>query len=150
VNSLSLHLVQKIQVRSGLRTPLITTRLKEKLLCWKKLTGPKNSEFVFFYPRNPSKHLLHVPKAWATALREAKVANRRLYDCRSTFCSRMYAAGVQPLLIELLMGHAGSGLAHNYAKAADDFKRDAAVKLEAFIASKSSTENSTASKAWIN
>jgi integrase len=54
-------------------------------------------------------------------LKEAKVAKRRLYDCRSTFCSRTYAAGIQPILIELLMGHAGSGLVHTYAKADDDF-----------------------------
>jgi hypothetical protein len=63
----------------------------------------------------------------------------------------MYAAGIQPVLIELLMGHAGSGLVHAYAKADDDFKRDAAAKLEAFIASKSPLENiSTTSTAWVN
>ena len=138
---------------AGLRTVPMTGRLKEELLDWKKLTG-KNSEFVFFHPRNPAKHLLHVPKAWATALKDAKVAKRRLYDCRSTFCSRMYAAGIQPVLIELLMGHAGSGLIHTYAKADDDFKRDAAAKLEAFIASKTPAENtstaSTSSAAWVN
>jgi hypothetical protein len=55
----------------------------------------------------------------------------------------MYAAGIQPILIELLMGHAGSGLAHTYAKADDDFKRDAAAKLEEFIASRDSTEKSS-------
>jgi integrase len=136
---------------AGLRTVPMTTRLRAELLRWKKLTGPKNSEFVFFYPRNPAKHLLHVPKTWARALKDAKVAKRRLYDCRSTFCSRMYAAGIQPVLIELLMGHAGSGLIHTYAKADDDFKRDAAAKLEAFIASKSSAENtSTTSTTWVN
>ena len=136
---------------AGLRTLPMTTRLKEELLRWKKLTGPKNSEFVFFYPRNPAKHLLHVPKTWASALKDAKVAKRRLYDCRSTFCSRIYAAGIQPILIELLMGHAGSGLVHTYAKADDDFKRDAAAKLEAFIASKISADNSsTTSTTWVN
>jgi integrase len=136
---------------AGLRTVPMTSRLKAELLGWKKLTGQKNSDFVFFYPRNPAKHLLHVPKTWARALKEAKVAKRRLYDCRSTFCSRMYAAGIQPILIELLMGHAGSGLVHTYAKADDDFKRDAAAKLEAFIASKISTEDSsTASTTWVN
>jgi integrase len=136
---------------AGLRTVPMTTRLKAELVRWKKLNGPKNSEFVFFYPRNPAKHLLHVPKTWTRALKDAKVAKRRLYDCRSTFCSRMYAAGIQPVLIELLMGHAGSGLVHAYAKADDDFKRDAAAKLEAFIASKSPVENiSTTSTAWVN
>jgi hypothetical protein len=48
----------------------------------------------------------------------------------------MYAAGIQPILIELLMGHSGNGLVHTYAKADDDFKKDAVAKLEAFIALK--------------
>ena len=136
---------------AGLRTVPMTSRLKEELLRWKKLTSSENSEFVFFYPRNPAKHLLHVPKTWARALKDAKVAKRRLYDCRSTFCSRMYAAGIQPVLIELLMGHTGSGLVHVYAKADDDFKRDAATKLEAFLASKISSEStSTTSTTWVN
>ena len=108
---------------AGLRTVPMTTRLKAELLRWKKLTSSENSEFVSFYPRNPAKHLLHVPKTWARALKDAKVPKCRLYDCRSTFCSRMYAAGIQPVLIELLMGHTGSGLVHVYAKADDDFKR---------------------------
>jgi len=109
------------------------------------------SEFVFFYPRNPAKHLLQVPKTWKRTLKDANVTKRRLYDCRSTFCTRMYAAGIQPVLIELLMGHAGSGLVHTYAKADDDFKRDAAAKLEAFIASKSSAEKSSStSPGWVN
>ena len=135
---------------AGLRTVPMTSRLKEELLRWKKRTG-STSEFVFFHPRNPAKHLLHVPKTWARALKDAKVAKRRLYDCRSTFCSRMYAAGIQPVLIELLMGHAGSGLVHTYAKADDDFKRDAAAKLEAFITSKIPAENTaTTSTTWVN
>ena len=63
----------------------------------------------------------------------------------------MYAAGIQPVLIELLMGHAGNGLVHTYAKADDDFKRDAAATLEAFIASKNPIENTaTTSTAWVN
>jgi hypothetical protein len=47
----------------------------------------------------------------------------------------MYAAGI-PVLIKLLMGHAGSSLVHTYAKVDDDFKRYAAARLEAFMASK--------------
>ncbi len=134
---------------AGLRTVPMTTRLKVELLRWKKLTG--NSEFVFFHPRNTAKHLLHVPKTWARALKDARIEKRRLYDCRATFCSRMYAAGIQPVLIELLMGHAGSGLVHTYAKADDDFKRDAAAKLEAFITSKIPTGNTaTTPTSWVN
>jgi integrase len=136
---------------AGLRTVPMTTRLKAELVQWKKLTFSKNSEFVFFNPRKPAKHLQHVPKTWARALKNAKVAKRRLYDCRSTFCSRAYAAGISPVLVELLMGHAGSGLVHTYAKADDDFKRDAAAKLEAFITSKISAETiTTTSTRWVN
>ncbi len=135
---------------AGLRTVPMTGRLKAELLRWKKLTGPQNSEFVFFYPKNPAKHLLHVRKTWARALKDGNVAKRRLYDCRSTYCSRMYAAGIQPVLIELLMGHAGDSLVHTYAKADDDFKRDAAAKLEAFIASKNAVRDTLTTSAWVN
>jgi hypothetical protein len=42
-------------------------------------------------------------------------------------------------------------LIHAYAKADDDFKRDAAAKLEAFIDSKISAEKiSTTSTIWVN
>lgn len=135
---------------AGLRTIPMTERLKKELLRWKRLTG-STSEYVFFYPRNPTKHLLHVPKTWRRTLKEANVPKRRLYDCRSTFCSRMYAAGIAPVLIELLMGHSGNGLVHLYAKADDDFKRDAAAKLEAFIRSRTQTDNiSSVSTRWVN
>jgi len=136
---------------AGLRTVPMTTRLKAELLRWKELTGPKHSEFVFFYPRNPAKHLLQVPKTWKRTLKEANVAKRRLYDCRASFCTRAFQCGIPPLLIELLMGHAGSSLVHTYAKADDDFKKDAAAKLEAFITSKIPAENIvTDPTTWVN
>jgi hypothetical protein len=71
-----------IKTAAGLRTVPMTTRHKAELLRWKKLTGLKNSEFVFFHPRNSANHLLHVPKTWARALKDANVEKRRLYDCR--------------------------------------------------------------------
>jgi hypothetical protein len=84
-------------------------------------------------------------------LKNAEVKNRRLYDRRSTHCSRTYPTGIQTFLIELLMGHAGNVLIHAYAKADDDFKRDAAAKLEAFIASKTAVEPiATFSTTWVN
>ena len=132
---------------AGLRTVPMTDRLKEELLRWKRLAG-STSEYVFFYSRNSAKHLQHVPKTWARALKDANVPKRRLYDCRSTFCSRMYAAGIAPVLIELLMGHAGNGLVHAYFKAGDTLKRDAAAKLEAFISSGNSAKNTSA--IWVN
>jgi integrase len=136
---------------AGLRTIPMTCRLKAELLRWKKLTG-STSEFVFFYPRNPAKHLLHVPKTWARALKDANVSKRRLSDCRSTFCSRAYAAGIAPVLIEMLMGHAGNGLVRLYCKADDAFMRDAAAKLETFLTSKTPAEKTamTTANTWVN
>jgi integrase len=135
---------------AGLRTVPMTKRLKSRITALEKTHWP--SEFsIRLLLSEGLKHLLHVRKSWAHALKDAKVTNRRLYDCRSTYCSRMYAAGIQPILIELLMGHAGSGLVHTYAKADDDFKRDAAAKLEAFILSKGSAENTSATtSSWVN
>jgi len=136
---------------AGLRTVPMTTRLKAELLRWKQLIRAKSSEYIFFYPKNPARHLQHVPKTWKRALKDAKVEKRRLYDMRCTYCTRLYQIGISPVLIELLMGHAGSGLVHTYAKADDDFKRDAAAKLEAFIASKISAENTaTTATTWVN
>jgi integrase len=113
--------------------------------------GTEKFRVVFFYPRNPAKHLRQVPKTWRRALKDGNVAKRRLYDCRSTFCSRMYAAAIPPTLIEELMGHAGNSLVHAYAKADDDFKKEAAAKLEAFITSKTPAETTPAvSNMWVN
>ena len=134
---------------AGLRSVPMTSRLKAELFRWKRLSG-STSEYIFFYPRNSAKHLQHVPKTWARALKDANVPKRRLYDCRATYCSRMYAAGIAPVLIELLMGHAGSGLVHIYAKADDDFKRDAVTKLEAFITSKTPAQGTAVVPRWLN
>jgi hypothetical protein len=63
----------------------------------------------------------------------------------------MYAVGIQPVLIELLMGHAGNSLIHTYAKADDDFKRDAPAKLEAFNASNTLSKSTSALPTrWVN
>jgi integrase len=104
-----------------------------ELLRWKKLTGPAVSQFVFFYPNDPSKHLRVVRKTWARALKDSGVQQRRIYDFRSTFATRLNAAGVPQVFVNQLMGHAG-GLAQTYAKANDELLRAAIEKLETFMA----------------
>jgi integrase len=127
--------VRASKTTARIRSIPLTARLKEELLRWRKLTGPTVSQFVFFYPNDPSKHLRAVRKTWARALKEAGVEPRRIYDLRSTFATRLNAAGVPHVFIEQLMGHAG-GLAQTYAKANDEFRREAIDKLEAFITAK--------------
>jgi integrase len=98
--------VRSSKTSSGIRIIPLTGRLKAKLSRWRRLTE-SFSEFVFFYPRNPAKYLLQVPKTWKRALKEARVERRRIYDLRSTFATRLNAAGVPQVFIDQLMGHAG-------------------------------------------
>ncbi len=127
--------VRASKTTAGIRSIPLTARLRAELLRWKKLTGPAASPFVFFYPNDPTTHLRAVRKTWARALKEAGVEPRRIYDLRSTFATRLNAAGVPQVFVDQLMGHAG-GLAQTYAKANDEFRRGAIDKLEAFIVAK--------------
>jgi integrase len=141
--------VHSSKTSAGIRVIPLTGRLKTELLRWKRLTE-SFSQFVFFYPRNPSKHLLQVPKTWRRALKEAGVERRRIYDLRSTFATRLNAAGVPQVFIDQLMGHAG-GLAQTYAKASDEYRRAAIDKLEAFILSeKQDVIAPSISPRWVN
>lgn len=130
--------VRQSKTQAGIRCLPMTFRLKDELIRWKRLTG-KQSEFVFAYPLDQSKHLLQVPKTWSRALKDAKVEPRRIYDLRSTFATRLNAAGVPQVFIDQLMGHSG-GLAQTYAKASDEYRRAAIDKLEAFLFAKGGAE----------
>jgi integrase len=125
--------VRASKTTAGIRSIPLTARLVAELLRWRNLTGPEVSQFVFFYPNDPSKHLRAVRKSWARALKDAGVQRRRIYDFRSTFATRLNAAGVPQVFVNQLLGHAG-GLAQTYAKANDELLRAAIDKLEAFIA----------------
>jgi integrase len=141
--------VRASKTSAGIRIIPLTGRLNAELLRWKELTD-SFSEFVFFYPKNPKKHLLQVPKSWARALKDAGVERRRIYDLRSTFATRLNAAGVPQVFIDQLMGHAG-GLAQTYAKASEEYRRAAIDKLEAFIQSKLQEEHTSATPhTWVN
>jgi integrase len=141
--------VRQSKTQGGIRSLPLTARLKAELIRWKRLAG-KQSDFVFAYPLDQSKHLQKVPKSWARALKDAKVERRRIYDLRSTFATRLNAAGVPQVFIDQLMGHSG-GLAQTYSKASDEYKRAAIDKLEAFIVSKTPELNTPViSNAWVN
>lgn len=68
-------------------------------------------------------------------MKDAGITYRRIYDLRATFASRMNAAGVPEVFVEQFLGHVG-GLTQTYAKAIDDFRRDAIKKLEPFVQAK--------------
>jgi integrase len=141
--------VRQSKTQAGIRCLPMTSRLKDTLFSWKRLVGSQ-SEFVFAYPLDQSKHLLQVPKTWSRALRDAKVEPRRIYDLRSTFATRLNAAGVPQVFIDQLMGHSG-GLAQTYSKASHEFRRAAIDKLEVFILSKKpDVTTPPISHTWVN
>ena len=140
--------VRQSKTRAGIRNVPMTARLKAEMIRWKRLTV-KQSDFVFPYPIDPSKHLQKVPKTWARALKEAGVEPRRIYDLRATFATRLNAAGVPQVFVDQLMGHSG-GLAQTYAKV-DEHKRAAIDKLEVFVVSNGRELAIPApSSSWVN
>ena len=144
--------VRASKTRAGIRAVPLTVRLKAELRRWMHIAGPRASQFVFSYPRDPLKHLQAVRKTWARALKDAGVERRRIYDLRATFASRLNAAGVQQPFIRQLLGHA-DGLAETYAKATDEFRRAAIEKLEAYVSPKvlaTSTTTQSTENRWVN
>ena len=124
--------VRDSKTPAGRRSIPLTNRLKAEMRRWRHLTGPDFSEFVFPYPLDRSKHLQKVPKTWKRALKDAGISFRPIYDLRATFSSRMNAAGVPEVFVEQLLGHTG-GLTQVYAKAIEEFRREAIKKLEEYV-----------------
>jgi site-specific recombinase XerD len=52
-------------------------------------------------------------------------------DLRHTLASRLTHAGVSPLFVAQLIGHSGIAILSTYARAIDEYRRDAIHKLEA-------------------
>ena len=80
--------------------------------------------------RNPKRHLTQICKSWANALKLSGIPYFWLYNLRHTFCSRLSAAGVSDLFVAQMMGHSSPSIVQTYAKAIDEYKRDAIRKLE--------------------
>ena len=124
--------VRESKTLAGIRSIPLTDRLRTQLVQWRHMTGPECSEFVFFYPLNPSKHLQKVPKSWARALKKAGIPYTRIYDLRATFSTRLNVVGIEQVIVDQLLGHSG-GLAQTYTKAIEEIRRDAIATLNPFV-----------------
>jgi integrase len=98
---------------------------------WRELRGPEFSKYVFANPQCPQTHLKDVRRAWPKALKAAGLEFFWLYDLRHTFASRLTEAGVSPIFVAQIMGHANPNILSTYAKANDEFRRAAISSLEA-------------------
>jgi integrase len=68
--------------------------------------------------------------SWKKALKEAGLEYFWIYNLRHTFASRLSAAGVSDLFVAQMIGHSTPSILQKYAKAVDEYRRDAVRKLE--------------------
>jgi integrase len=123
--------VRESKTLAGRRMVPLSDYCKAELLRWRELTGPEYSEYVFFNDRNPSAHLLKLPKTWRGALKKASIGYFPIYNLRHTFATRMQEAGTSPVTLSQMMGHASTGIIQIYAKVLDEYRRHAVEKLDA-------------------
>lgn len=100
-------------------------------------------KFVFFSPGRPDQPVGSVRKGHDAAVRRAGIADHfRLYDLRHTYGTRAAEAGVDLATLAALMGHTKIQMTMRYLHPADQHKQEAAKKLEALKAARSSSQKS--------
>ena len=122
--------VRESKTRAGERTIPISRKCKIELLRWRNFVGPEFSPYVFPNMRTSSKPLSDVRRSWAKALQDAGLQYFRIYELRHTASSRFTQAGVAPIFLAQIIGHSSVNILSTYARAIDEFKRDAIHKLE--------------------
>ncbi len=122
--------VRESKTRAGERTIPISDRCKTELLRWRSVIGPEFSPYVFPSMRAPSKPLKDLRRSWAKALKDAGLQYFWLYDLRHTLASRLTQAGVSPVFVAQIIGHSSTSILSTYARAIDEYRRDAIHKLE--------------------
>jgi integrase len=122
--------VRESKTAAGIRNVPVSGRCKAELLAWRNRVGPEFSPYVFPNMRNPSRTLKDIRRSWAKALKLAGIPYFWLYNLRHTHASRLSAAGVPDLFVAQMIGHSSTSIMPTYAKAVDEYKRDAIRRLE--------------------
>jgi len=112
--------VRSSKSAAGLRTVWLTNHCRETLLSWREMFGPTLSEFVFPSPQNPASHFVDYKRAWKNAVTAAGLNDRRTYDCRATFATRVNShCHASALSVAQLLGHASTTILPTYVKPLD-------------------------------
>jgi integrase len=122
--------VRESKTLAGIRSIPLSGRCRAELIAWRRRLGPEFSPYVFPNTRNPERHLTQIRRSWTKALKSAGIAYFWLYNLRHTFASRLSAAGVTDLFVAQMIGHSSPSIVQTYAKAIDEYRRDAIRKLE--------------------
>lgn len=116
---------------AGLRTAWLTNHCREALLKWREIFGPTYSEFVFPSPRNPASHFVDYKRAWKNAAAAAGLPDRRIYDCRASFATRINShCHASALSVAQLLGHASTSILPTYVKPLDANTREIIQSLD--------------------
>jgi len=108
---------------AGVRPVWLTNHCRDALVCWRQLFGPELSPFVFPSPRNPTVHFVDYKTAWRTAAKKAGLADRRIYDLRTTFASRANVCRATRLTVAHLLGHDNTQILPTYVRPLDENTR---------------------------
>ena len=122
--------VHESKTRAGERTIPISARCKIELLRWRSFLGPELSCDLFPSLHRPSKPMKDLRRSWAKALEDAGLPYFWQYDLRATLASRLTRAGVSPRFVAQIIGHSSTSILNTYARAIDEYRRDAIHKLE--------------------
>jgi integrase len=92
-------------------------------------------ESPYLFPGDvPAQPLKGIKKFWASALRQAGIANYRRHDNRHTYASHLVSSGLSLELVGRLLGHTTATTTKRYAHLADDPLRAATERFGAKIA----------------
>ena len=98
-------------------------------------TGASEPASPHLFPGNvPGQPLRDVKKFWASALREAGIADYGRHDNRHTYASHLVSSGLSLEIVGRLMGHTTAMTTKRYAHLADDPLRAATGRFGAKIA----------------
>ena len=82
---------------------------------------------VYLFPGNVAgEPLRDIKKFWASAIRQAGIANYRRHDNRHTYASHLVSSGLSLEIVGRLLGHTQPSTTRRYAHLADDPLRAAA------------------------
>ncbi len=135
--------VARSKTAAGLRVLPMSSFLKSELQRWHAATTG-TSEYVFFNPQHPGKHIRSVKTAWHHALKLAGIPRFPIYSCRSSFSTRLAAAGVSDTIIDQLLGHSRRDVLRFYTARVPEYLSDAIALLDKLRSKK--TEIPTESK----
>jgi integrase len=138
----SIIMVVQSKTAAGIRTLPMTTLVRSELQKWRAATTGI-SEYVFFNPQRPSKHIRSVKTAWHNALRLAGLSPFPIYQCRHTFATRLAAAGVSDTIIDQLLGHSRRDVLRFYTARVPEYLRDAINLLDKLRSAKTESLGAT-------